>query len=57
MLAMRNICGGNAPLPEPADTAPEVPRGRLLRDRTLMRVLAVERVVRGWCSSYWPLSW
>ena len=30
----------------PADTAPEVPRGRLLRDRTLMRVLAVERVVR-----------
>ncbi|WP_145042962.1 DUF2127 domain-containing protein [Mycobacteroides abscessus] len=31
----------------PADTAPEVPRGRLLRDRTLMRVLAVERVVRG----------
>lgn len=30
----------------PADTAPEVPRGRLLRDRTLMRLLAVERVVR-----------
>lgn len=30
----------------PADTAPEVPRGRLLRDRTLMRVLAVERVIR-----------
>lgn len=29
-----------------ADTAPEVPRGRLLRDRTLMRVLAVERVIR-----------
>ncbi len=31
----------------PADSAPEVPRGRLLRDRTIMRVLAVERVVRG----------
>ncbi|MEB3070849.1 DUF2127 domain-containing protein [[Mycobacterium] vasticus] len=31
----------------PADTAPEIPRGRLLRDRTLMRVLAVERAVRG----------
>jgi uncharacterized membrane protein (DUF2068 family) len=30
----------------PADTAPEVPRGRLLRDRTLMRALAVERVIR-----------
>ncbi|CAM3621489.1 DUF2127 domain-containing protein [Mycolicibacterium frederiksbergense] len=30
----------------PADTAPEVPRGRLLRDRTLMRLLAVERVIR-----------
>jgi uncharacterized membrane protein (DUF2068 family) len=30
----------------PADTAPEIPRGRLLRDRTLMRVLAVERAVR-----------
>ncbi|CDO29295.1 DUF2127 domain-containing protein [Mycolicibacterium porcinum] len=31
----------------PADTAPEIPRGRLLRDRTLMRLLAVERAVRG----------
>lgn len=31
----------------PADTAPEIPRGRLLRDRTLMRVLAVERAIRG----------
>lgn len=30
----------------PADTAPEVPRGRLLRDRTLMRILAAERVIR-----------
>jgi uncharacterized membrane protein (DUF2068 family) len=30
----------------PADTAPEIPRGRLLRDRTLMRALAVERAVR-----------
>src|SRR3978361_1918361 len=31
----------------PADDAPEVPRGRLLRDRRLMRLLAAERVVRG----------
>ncbi len=31
----------------PANSAPEIPRGRLLRDRTLMRALAVERVVRG----------
>ena len=31
----------------PASTAPEVPRGRLLRDRTIMRLLAAERVVRG----------
>jgi uncharacterized membrane protein (DUF2068 family) len=30
----------------PADTAPEIPRGRLLRDRTLMRALAVERAAR-----------
>lgn len=31
----------------PADTAPEIPRGHLLRDRTLMRILAVERAIRG----------
>lgn len=31
----------------PADAAPEVPRGRLLRDRLIMRLLAAERVVRG----------
>ncbi|MFI5775671.1 DUF2127 domain-containing protein [Nocardia sp. NPDC051570] len=31
----------------PADAAPEVPRGRLLRDRFIMRFLAVERVLRG----------
>lgn len=31
----------------PADTAPEIPRGRLLRDRTIMRALAIERVFRG----------
>ncbi len=31
----------------PADTAPEIPRGRLLRDRTIMRLLATERAVRG----------
>ena len=30
----------------PADTAPEIPRGRLLRDRFIMRLLAVERIVR-----------
>jgi uncharacterized membrane protein (DUF2068 family) len=30
----------------PANTAPEIPRGRLLRDRTLMRALAVERALR-----------
>lgn len=30
----------------PANTAPEIPHGRLLRDRTLMRALAVERTVR-----------
>lgn len=31
----------------PADEAPEVPRGRLLRDRRIMRLLAAERVLRG----------
>ena len=31
----------------PADDAPEVPRGRLLRDRRIMRLLALERAVRG----------
>ena len=31
----------------PADAAPEVPRGRLLRDRRIMRLLAAERAVRG----------
>jgi uncharacterized membrane protein (DUF2068 family) len=30
----------------PANTAPEIPRGRLLRDRTLMRALAIERAFR-----------
>ncbi|UGT44391.1 DUF2127 domain-containing protein [Nocardia yamanashiensis] len=30
----------------PADDAPEVPRGRLLRDRIIMRLLAAERVGR-----------
>ncbi|MGB6208090.1 DUF2127 domain-containing protein [Mycobacterium sp.] len=30
----------------PATTAPEIPRGRMLRDRTLMRALAVERAIR-----------
>lgn len=30
----------------PADSAPEVPRGRLLRDRVIMRLLAAERVGR-----------
>ncbi len=31
----------------PADDAPEVPRGRLLRDRRIMRLLASERILRG----------
>lgn len=31
----------------PAAQAPEVPRGRLLRDQFIMRLLAVERVLRG----------
>ena len=31
----------------PADAAPEVPRGRLLRDRRIMRLLALERGIRG----------
>ena len=30
----------------PADGAPEVPRGRLLRDRVIMRILAAERIAR-----------
>ncbi len=30
----------------PADSAPEVPRGRLLRDRMIMRLLAVDRGIR-----------
>ena len=30
----------------PADTAPEIPRGRLLRDRVVMRILALDRLVR-----------
>ena len=30
-----------------ADDAPEVPRGRLLRDKRIMRLLAAERVLRG----------
>jgi uncharacterized membrane protein (DUF2068 family) len=38
---------GPAKLSGPADAAPEVPRGRLLRDRRIMRLLAVERVLRG----------
>lgn len=31
----------------PADHAPEVPRGRLLRDLVIMRLLAAERFIRG----------
>ncbi len=31
----------------PADRAPEVPRGRALRDLLILRVLSVERVLRG----------
>lgn len=38
---------GEATTSGPAERAPEVPRGRLLRDRTIMRLLAAERVIRG----------
>ena len=38
---------GEPKMSGPADSAPEVPRGRLLRDRTIMRLLAAERVIRG----------
>ncbi|MDP9319386.1 MAG: DUF2127 domain-containing protein [Actinomycetota bacterium] len=38
---------GPAKAAGPADDAPEVPRGRLLRDRRIMRLLAAERVLRG----------
>ncbi|NMO00135.1 DUF2127 domain-containing protein [Gordonia sp. TBRC 11910] len=31
----------------PADHAPEVPRGAMLRDRVIMRLLACERAIRG----------
>ena len=30
----------------PAETAPEIPRGRMLRDRLVLRLLAVERLIR-----------
>jgi uncharacterized membrane protein (DUF2068 family) len=44
-------CGAYVPGPPrgsgPADGAPPVPRGRALRDLFILRVLAVERVVRG----------
>jgi len=38
---------GPAKYSGPADDAPEVPRGRLLRDRRIMRLLAAERALRG----------
>ena len=38
---------GSAKGSGPADEAPEVPRGRLLRDLRIMRLLAAERVLRG----------
>lgn len=38
---------GEPELTGPADHAPEVPRGRLLRDLVIMRLLAVERLIRG----------
>ena len=38
---------GRARRSGPAADAPEVPRGKLLRDRTIMRLLAAERVIRG----------
>lgn len=43
-------CGNFVPGPPrrsgPADEAPEVPHGKLLRDRVIMRILAVERLFR-----------
>ena len=37
---------GPAHVGGPAETAPEIPRGRMLRDRLIMRLLAVERLIR-----------
>jgi uncharacterized membrane protein (DUF2068 family) len=45
-LRCESFVVGPPRLSGPADSAPEIPRGRLLRDRTLMRALAVERAVR-----------
>ncbi|MBC2638122.1 MULTISPECIES: DUF2127 domain-containing protein [unclassified Rhodococcus (in: high G+C Gram-positive bacteria)] len=45
-LRCANFVPGPPKASGPADKAPEVPRGRLLRDRVIMRLLAVERVLR-----------
>lgn len=45
-LRCGNFVPGEPRRSGPADQAPEVPHGRLLRDRMLMRLLAAERVVR-----------
>ena len=41
----------------PAGTAPEIPRGRLLRDRLIMRLLAVERVIRATIFMLLAIGW
>ncbi|WP_124393091.1 DUF2127 domain-containing protein [Rhodococcus wratislaviensis] len=45
-LRCANFVPGPPKASGPADRAPEVPRGRLLRDRVIMRLLAVERLIR-----------
>lgn len=45
-LRCANFIPGSPRRSGPADHAPEVPHGRLLRDRWLMRILAIERLVR-----------
>ncbi|MBM9467041.1 DUF2127 domain-containing protein [Nakamurella leprariae] len=45
-LRCGDFVAGPARRSGPADAAPEVPRGRLLRDRTIQRLLAAERVLR-----------
>ncbi|WP_067689715.1 DUF2127 domain-containing protein [Nocardia jejuensis] len=45
-LRCGNFAPGEPRRSGPADDAPEVPRGHLLRDRIIMRLLAAERVLR-----------
>lgn len=46
MPAVRNVRGGSAATPRAGEHRTGDPRGRFLRDRTLMRLLAVERAFR-----------